>query len=501
VWIVISWPACQDDAFIHLRYADHLLHQHFVTYDGVHRTFGASSLLYIAVLAVLRAFTSSPELPRAVSTVCHALLFCGIAWGLGRRLRGASRGALWSSLLLLACLVTPSAVRWLDDGMETSFVLFFIAVWVFFLESLLRAPRVSALQRAGLVVLAFFSVLLRLELLLLVAVAALVLLYVRRRERHDNTAAALLSAAAPVLGAVLAAAFIVAIMHSLLPDTAIAKAHDVNGWRGTLEGTLRVFESSPGLGCGTLLLEALTLLNLAAVQRRFNWPALLANSLFPAMAIAALARAQQVQGIRYFIWAMVFAALWNILALVDTPGEPARERALPWIHRSQVVFAVLLVAIFAVETPIFAQAFAKRRGILAEFRRQHLDQLHDLTLGASDIGYIGYFTGSPVCDEEGLVNGREAAALITWERGSRCAQQGPRMGFFAEYQMAALLGKIPDRRQWSICAVYDLGNLKRSELHYLVAAPEVTPRVCAAAGNKPVPIQTVWPDVGDDFGK
>ena len=77
-WIVLSWPAIQDDALIHLRYADFLYSRHFITFDGVHPSFGASSLLYVGLLAVLRSFTASPLLSRAVSSTAHVVLFLGL---------------------------------------------------------------------------------------------------------------------------------------------------------------------------------------------------------------------------------------------------------------------------------------------------------------------------------------------------------------------------------------------------------------------------------------
>ena len=60
-WMYLSWAAIQDDALIHLRYADNLFLYHFITYDGVHGDYGASSLLYVALLAVLRGLTASPS--------------------------------------------------------------------------------------------------------------------------------------------------------------------------------------------------------------------------------------------------------------------------------------------------------------------------------------------------------------------------------------------------------------------------------------------------------
>lgn len=56
VWLRLSWPAMQDDAFIHLRYAANLLQHHMISYDGVHPDYGTSSLLYVWLLAGLRSF-------------------------------------------------------------------------------------------------------------------------------------------------------------------------------------------------------------------------------------------------------------------------------------------------------------------------------------------------------------------------------------------------------------------------------------------------------------
>ena len=77
-WIFLSWPAIQDDALIHLRYADNLVRYHFITYDGGHPNYGVSSLLYVYLLASLRGLTSSPTLPRLVSSCIHLLLYTGL---------------------------------------------------------------------------------------------------------------------------------------------------------------------------------------------------------------------------------------------------------------------------------------------------------------------------------------------------------------------------------------------------------------------------------------
>src|SRR5580698_6501834 len=83
VWVAIcialTWASILDDAMIHLRYAENLLRTHEITYDGVHPNYGVSSLLYVSLLAVLRNFTVSSNLPRGVSSFVHLVLFGGIA--------------------------------------------------------------------------------------------------------------------------------------------------------------------------------------------------------------------------------------------------------------------------------------------------------------------------------------------------------------------------------------------------------------------------------------
>lgn len=44
---------------------------------------------------------------------------------------------------------------------------------------------------------------------------------------------------------------------------------------------------------------------------------------------------------------------------------------------------------------------------------------------------------------------------------------------------------------WSVCAVYDFANMRASDPHYLIASPQATAAVCAAAGNAPRPMETL----------
>jgi hypothetical protein len=63
--------AMLDDSLIHLRYAAFLHNVHHITFDGVHSSFGTSSLLYVNLLALFRGITTSVFLPKIVSTTAY----------------------------------------------------------------------------------------------------------------------------------------------------------------------------------------------------------------------------------------------------------------------------------------------------------------------------------------------------------------------------------------------------------------------------------------------
>jgi hypothetical protein len=77
------------------------------------------------------------------------------------------------------------------------------------------------------------------------------------------------------------------------------------------------------------------------------------------------------------------------------------------------------------------------------------------------------------------------------ERVKACAAEHPQYAFVSGFSLWEL-GQALDLKGWSICSVYDLANLRASDVHYLIASPAATPEVCAAAGNAPQPLETVF---------
>ena len=493
-WTFLAWAAIQDDALIHLRYATNLYFHHFVTYDGVHPDYGASSLLYITVLAVLRSFTSSPNLPHAVSSAAHLLLFALLATAFSRLIPVSARTARLAALTLLILLVMPAAMRWLDDGMETGIVVAVACITAWLIQTQRYRLTTTPTQYIGLVMLAYFAVMLRTELLLLFGVCFLILIVTKSAEPEQNTRswhlspARLLAAARSsshiMLGAALAVGTIIATMHVLLPDTALAKAHGLSHWRDPFGQTVITLAGALSFGLGMLIFWLLTLVLILLRDRRLSLGTLLANALFPTVLLLSSLRGQDIQGVRYFSWTFFFSIIWNILELAQSEREEPGFRAnlLPLYG----FLAILLLAL-PFETIIMRRVLSSRDHTQLTFQSQHLDVLKNAQGVAFDIGYVGYYTQAKICDLAGLVNGRISAAKTSRARFVACAATNPDFMFLNAGQLDSM-GRLVDLSQWQSCGQYDLVNVRSTDRHYLIVRPALISEACAATGQTSIPV-------------
>jgi hypothetical protein len=377
--------------------------------------------------------------------------------------------------------------------METSLTLCMISLLVFCLSRLGHSEAVSKRSWAWLFFLGLVATLTRVEYLLLMALSSATLYFARSESLKPTGLSARLRlaavCAAPLLGSLLAAGVIYHFMHTLVPDTAIAKADVQASWLSTLHATTDVFLSSMSLGILLMLFWLLTAVAVIAYKRRLSLSILVANSPFPIVLALAVQRGQQVQGVRYFVWALMFPILWNILELRWSAAEPRHSTARALEFTGYGVVGLLLVAL-PIESVLLNREFREREKALAEFRAQHLDRLSSLKLVAFDVGYIGYFTESPLCDMAGLVNGHTSAALPFADRVKACAAEHPQYAFVSGFSLWEL-GNDLDLKDWSICSEYNFANLRAPDLHYLIASPAATAQVCSAAGSVPRPLETV----------
>lgn len=482
-WMYLSWPAIQDDALIHLRYADNLFLHHFVTYDGVHPDYGASSLLYVALLALLRGATSSPDLPRAVSSLVHVLLFLGFAYGLAFKLPKRARVARLAGLVLLILLVTPSAVRWLDDGMETGIVVLLTSL----LAWQIHERYASEDARSGrsdllLGLLASLAVMLRTELALLCGFGFVMLALGGTRSWRQGL---------PLLiGAGLAFSLIVSTMHVLLPDTALAKSHGLSHWFNPLHDAAITLGGAMSFGLGMLGFWLLTFLLSLLHCGGLSKSSALANAVFPAVLTLASLRGQEIQGVRYFAWTFFFPVVWNLLELARPPQLPTRadRHGVPVL----IAFSILLAGSLPFESVAMHRVLTRRAETMRNFEAQHLDVLQGSRGIASDIGYIGYFTRAKICDLAGLVNGRPAARMTSLERAHACVRTDADFIFGNLSQLIPLM-PMTDVSQWKVCGSYDFANVKSIDTHYLLVRPGVASAACAATARSPEPIESILP--------
>jgi hypothetical protein len=516
-WIAFAWGAVQDDAFIHLRYADNLLVHHFITYDGVHANYGASSLLYVSGLAALRTLTASPELPHAASSVMHLLLFAGLAVLLGRIAR-ASEFAGNCGLALLLLLSTPSAVRWLDDGMETVAAASVAALLAWLIHTELYSAPATGLRlgtRFGaMIVLSSLAVLLRVELSLLCAAGFLMLTLARFSEppnwresatiRRQRLAVAAGRSLHLLIGCGLALGTVYASMHVLLPDTAVAKSHGIAFWFNPLHDTASTLASAFSFGAGMFVFWLLTVALAIRFSGKPSTIMLLANAPFPVLLAVSVLRGQEIQGVRYFAWTFLFSCLWNIMELgrrEPTRMEVRGSKALgvgavrPSNTALLCCFLACIALMLPVEAVVMHRVLSHRRDTLRLFESQRLNVLRARRGVAADIGYIGYFTRADLCDLSGLVNGRAAGSRSSQERVTACAATDPDFVFANLSQMLSMAPAM-DFSGWQLCGDYDFTNVSRPDSHYLVVRPGIVEEVCRATGRAAEPASALLRPAG-----
>jgi hypothetical protein len=473
-----------DDALIHLKYAGFLWSRGFLTFDGVHRNDGTSSLLYVGLAALIHGFVKSVYVPKALSILSYLGLLVMVSLRVWRS-RQAAR-VVWTSLLVV--LISPMAFRWLCDGMETSMVVLVSAVMGWVAHSVSVRPTESRWHYFWLFVLGAATVMLRIELSSLVTVAtAAALLF--RAERAFQTAGGhptlrevvhwVLRESHLAMGGCLAVLITYFWARHLLPDTAVAKAlgrMDI----AELWGVARAFLASFSLGMGLLLIWAICLVvafRTDAIRRNHLGSLLAANSLLPLMVTATVVRGQYIHGIRYFLWPLMFMIVWDVLVVFS--AAPAWDRlVIPLTQlrarRGIVVMAslILLVCVWGVEGHMVRRITADASKVFLDMRSDHLDALAGKPGMAFDVGLISYFSRAQICDLSGLVNGRALAQATPEERAQYCVAQSPTFAYVTPAQAASLWGLI-EFDSWLLCREYWLSNVAVREPHYLLVRPDV----------------------------
>jgi hypothetical protein len=236
-------------------------------------------------------------------------------------------------------------------------------------------------------------------------------------------------------------------------------------------------------GMGMLFLWLITFF-LVLRFRPVSLPLLLANMPFLLTLFLAILRGQEIQGIRYLAWTLLFSALWNILELgaaaPETPGieRDVAGRALAY---GLLVFILLVQPLeYALVRPILSD----RAKLMAMIPGRHLDVLEGKKGVASDVGIIGYFTKANICDISGLVDGREFARMSPDARQKICAAEKPDFLFLDQSELETFSGYMPVD-DWRVCGEYAMTGFRYKDTHYLIVPEATAERVCRETLSSP----------------
>ncbi|HEX3941768.1 MAG TPA: hypothetical protein VHX11_09830 [Acidobacteriaceae bacterium] len=462
-WIWLSRFAMLDDALIHLRYASFLFTTHHITYDGVHPSYGTSSILYVGLLAVLRSITGSALLPKIVSVVFYvALVALLLHYGRLFRKEAATR---WIWIGLLVSLLSPMGIRWLTDGMETSLTLLLVA-FLALLSGRLCDREITLRDQALLGVLAVFLVAVRVEIASLIALAGVVLAvcFPATTKRPWSRPLGLWC------GASLSLLAIRFSMGSVLPDTALAKTGvgSLNPLREMAHVTCSSFVLGIGLSLLFLWSAWLAFQRIRQCRLRSAWLVgwAAANGIYPLLIAGACLRGQTIQGVRYILWPQLFSILWNLRILSQLPQ--AEEERAQRLRRAMASCYVVVIVLLAPFDWYYAQlTMSGRSKTFLEMRDANLQQLQGETLIAADVGFIGYFSRANICDIDGLVDGRAVARMDWDERAMRCAAAHP-SALFLDPPQVAKMAPLIDLSHWSTCGSIAFQNVRGDDRHTLM---------------------------------
>jgi hypothetical protein len=444
VEVVVARRFLLDDALIHVRSADLLLQAGFPTADGVSRSFADSSPLYLLLTAAGLALGGSFYVTKLLSLAAFGALVALLVVA-ARRERHPQAQAIIVALLVL--VLSPFGVKWLTDGMETGLAVVLALMLAHTLDSGRHRP-------VGVAVIAFLCVLLRPELAALVAVAAVGQLVRSNRRRALATA----------LGGLAAVAVLYGVFGTLWSDAAVAKLRYGYSLAEFLELLASVAAGAGLLGVGL----ALAWLGLVAVTIRAGRhdPALLLGELSFVLVLVAIAvRGEAVEGIRPLLPFLAFSLACGV-ALVrrGVPASPVRARVL-------LPLAAMAVGVWAVDAVAFDRIVRVQAQSMEAMRTRDWSALRGHTGIAWDVGYLAYFTKAPVCDAQGLIDGRAFAQLSLPERLRQCAQ-GADFAFVdpARYH---ILTTALDMSGWRVCDRFDFAHRRGPVNVYLIVAPQL----------------------------
>jgi hypothetical protein len=214
-----------------------------------------------------------------------------------------------------------------------------------------------------------------------------------------------------------------------------------------------------------------------------TWALAIVNLVLPAIALASAARGQNLQGVRYFAWALIFMIVWNlqlISAASISSGDSTRGVEARKPMQSAAWLALMVMAGFTwwFEGSAVRRISQGRSATFLEMRAQPFGELAGKRGVAYDIGFIAYFSRADICDVNGLVGGRDFAATSEERRIEVCSSSSPVFAFVTPGQ-AQELADHTNLDSWIVCHDYWFPNFNPLiPKHYLLVKPESAQSLC-----------------------
>ena len=109
----------------------------------------------------------------------------------------------------------------------------------------------------------------------------------------------------------------------------------------------------------------------------------------------------------------------------------------------------------------------------------HLEALEGRSGIGWDVGHLMYFTKGRICDVNGLINGRAAAATREPSRLDSCLKREVEFVFVTPENAAELIGRSGARfADWPVCGRYLFQNVSATAPHYLAVSPARAQQIC-----------------------
>ncbi len=389
-----------DDAYIHLRYAWQLLHQHRLEFNPGQRSAGSSAVGYTLVLAALGSplpRDAWPSMVQALSVACWMVSWA--TWGalIARLMPAPSASEMasnwrWGSITLAIALMflPPATARWFHDGMETSMVMacaFGTAVAIDRLA--LAGEKHSLWPYVGLGGLIAAPFLIRIDGLLISGGAAALTLY-------------RLTGAKRWVALGVATVFIVANIGALFwiyggqfPDSMTAKGGAGASGLGWLLGFCRAMVTASPLWFVFLAFPFL-----ARGGRRLFVEVIMVFGPLAAICAAGLLRKQAIHGARYFLPTIA----WSVASAAHLLAHQGFVIRLDVRRYRQTLVGLGLIA--GIHTLVLLPRTLTAKG---SYNLPHEVRGEQVRLMLFDVGIIGWDSNAIIQDLSGLINGKEVA--------------------------------------------------------------------------------------------